>query len=50
MEGTVTLPERAGEIGRALKLRATRRIVQVDAKEDKVVLEGPLDLWLALRS
>src|SRR5690606_38749939 len=46
VEGTVTLPDRAGEIDRALKLRATPRIARVDAKECRVVLEGSFDLWL----
>lgn len=46
VEGTVTLPDRAGEIDRALKLRATPRIARVDAKEGRVVLEGSFDLWL----
>src|SRR5690606_41218825 len=46
VEGTVALPERAGEIGRALKLDATPVLSEIQVKEDKVVFEGALDLTL----
>lgn len=46
VEGTLALPERAAEIGRALKLQATPRLNQVEVKEGKVVFEGALDLSL----
>jgi len=46
VEGTVTLPDRAHEIGRALKLRATPRLGKIDVKEGRVVFEGSFDLSL----
>lgn len=46
VEGTVTLPDRAREIGRALALRATPRPVKVDVKDGRVVFEGSFDLTL----
>ena len=46
VEGTVTLPERSAEIGRALKLQAAPKVSKVEVREGKVVFEGALDLSL----
>lgn len=46
VEGTITLPERAREIGRALKLQAVPVVSEIEVKEGKVVFEGALDLSL----
>lgn len=46
VEGTLTLPDRAGEIDRALLLRAAPRVAKVDVKDGRVVFEGAFDVWL----
>ena len=44
VEGTLTLPNGAPEVGRGLILTATPRVSEVEVKEDRVVFEGTLDL------
>ncbi len=46
VEGSVTLPEGSPEVGRALQLRATPRVSELEVKEDKVIFEGVFDLDL----
>lgn len=46
VEGSLTLPDGAPEIGRGLRLRATPRVTDVEVKDDKVVFEGVFDLSL----
>lgn len=46
VEGTITLPSGAPEIGRALKLEATPNLSEVEVKDGKVIFEGTLDFQL----
>jgi len=43
VEGTLTLPKSAPEIGRGLILSASPRITEVEVKSGKVVFEGTID-------
>ena len=46
VEGSLVLPDRAAEIGRALKLQAVPKLNSVEVKDGKVVFEGAFDLFL----
>lgn len=46
IEGSITLPEGAPEIGRALRLKAHPCVRNVEVSEDKVLLEGACDVEL----
>lgn len=46
VEGTITLPSGAPEIGRALKLEATPNLSSVEVKDGKAIFEGTLDFQL----
>lgn len=44
VEGSVTLPDGAKEIGRGLRLTATPRVTELEVKDDRVIFEGHFDL------
>ncbi|HHW10964.1 MAG TPA: DUF3794 domain-containing protein [Firmicutes bacterium] len=46
VEGAVTLPDQAPPVGKALLVRAEPRVTSVDVVEDRVVLEGQIDIDL----